>query len=89
MEEAGLAHFNFTYWTGLFAPRGTPKEIVAKLSSGVAATFNDPKIRQKLESQSFEVPSNAQMTPQALAALQKSEIDKWWPIIKESGIKAE
>jgi tripartite-type tricarboxylate transporter receptor subunit TctC len=89
MEEAGLAHFNFTYWTGLFAPRGTPKEIVAKLSSAVAATFNDPKIRQKLEGQSFEVPSNAQMTPQALAALQKSEIDKWWPIIKESGIKAE
>ncbi len=89
MEEAGLSNFNFTYWAGLFAPRGTPKEIVAKLSAAVAATFNDPNIRQKLEGQGFEVPTNAQMTPQALAALQKSEIDKWWPIIKEAGIKAE
>ena len=89
MEEAGLAHFNFTYWAGLFAPRGTPAEVIAKISSAVAATFNEPKMREKLTGQGFEVPATAQMTPQALASLQKSEIAKWWPIIKEAGIKAE
>lgn len=89
MQESGLSNFIFTYWAGLFAPRGTPKPIVEKLSSAVAATFNDPKVRQKLDGEGFEVPASDQMTPQALAALQKSEIDKWWPIIKESGIKAE
>jgi tripartite-type tricarboxylate transporter receptor subunit TctC len=89
MEEAGLNHFNFTYWAGLFAPRGTPKEVIAKLSAAVAATFNEPNVRQKLSRQGFEVPPTAQMTPEALAALQESEIAKWWPIIKEAGIKAE
>ena len=89
MEEAGLGHFNFTYWAGLFAPRGTPNDVVAKLSSAVAATFDQPTMRQKLSGQGFEVPVGAQMTPQALASLQQSEIAKWWPIIKEAGIKAE
>lgn len=89
MEEAGLSNFNFTYWAGLFAPRGTPNDVIAKLSAAVAATFNEPKVRQKLSRQGFEVPPTAQMTPEALATLQKSEIAKWWPIIKEAGIKAE
>jgi tripartite-type tricarboxylate transporter receptor subunit TctC len=89
MEEAGLGNFNFTYWAGLFAPRGTPNDVIAKISSAVAATFDRPDMRQKLSSQGFEVPPAAQMTPQALASLQKSEIAKWWPIIKEAGIKAE
>lgn len=89
MEEAGLPRFNFTYWAGLFAPRGTPSDIIAKLSSAVAATFNDPKIRQKLAGQGFEVPPSDKLTPQALKILQKNEIGKWWPIIEEYGIKAE
>jgi tripartite-type tricarboxylate transporter receptor subunit TctC len=89
MEEAGLNNFTFTYWAGLFAPRGTPNDVIAKLSAAVAATFNDANVRQKLSGQGFEVPPTAQMTPEALAALQKAEIAKWWPIIKEAGIKAE
>jgi tripartite-type tricarboxylate transporter receptor subunit TctC len=89
MAEAGLNDFVFTYWAGLFAPHGTPDDVITKLSAAVATTFNDPDVRQKLIGQGFEVPPTAQMTPQALAALQKSEIAKWWPIIKESGIKAD
>jgi tripartite-type tricarboxylate transporter receptor subunit TctC len=89
MEEAGLNNFEFTYWAGLFAPRGTPKDVIAKLGSAVSASFNDAKVRAKLEGQGFEVPAPSRMTAQALAALQQSEIAKWWPIIKEAGIKAE
>lgn len=89
LEEAGLNNFTFAYWAGLFAPRGTPNDVIAKLSGAVAATFNDPKVRQKLTGQGFEVPPTSQMTPQAMAALQKAEIAKWWPIIKQAGIKAQ
>jgi tripartite-type tricarboxylate transporter receptor subunit TctC len=89
IEEAGIPNFYFSYWAGLFAPRGTPSDIIAKLGSAVAATLGDPKVRQKLDAQGFEVPPPTRLTPAALAALQTAEIAKWWPIIKDAGIKPE
>ena len=89
IEEAGIPNFYFSYWAGLFAPRGTPPDVIGRLGSAVAATFADPNVRQKLAAQGFEVPAPAHLTAAALSTLQKAEIAKWWPIIRESGLKAE
>jgi tripartite-type tricarboxylate transporter receptor subunit TctC len=88
MAEAGLPKFYFSYWSGLFAPRGTPKEIVAAIAAAAVAAMRDPTTQKKLEAQAFVVPPSDQQTPEALAALQQAEIAKWSPIIKEAGIKA-
>jgi tripartite-type tricarboxylate transporter receptor subunit TctC len=89
MDEAGLREFYFSYWAALFAPRGTPREIVDKLNLAAVSTLRDPSIRQKLEAQGFEIPPVEQQTPAALAAYQKAEIEKWWPIVKALGSKAD
>jgi tripartite-type tricarboxylate transporter receptor subunit TctC len=89
MDEAGLREFYFSYWAALFAPRGTPRDIVDKLNLAVVSTLGDPSIRQKLEAQGFEIPPVEQQTPAALAAYQKAEIEKWWPIVKALGPKAD
>jgi len=89
MDEAGLREFYFSYWAALFAPRGTPRDIVDKLNLAVVSTLRDPSIRQKLEAQGFEIPPVEQQTPGALAAYQKAEIEKWWPIVKALGPKAD
>jgi tripartite-type tricarboxylate transporter receptor subunit TctC len=88
-DEAGLPGFYFSLWAGLFAPKGTPKDIINRLNAAAVGTFDDPSIRQKLADQGFELPPRAQQTPEALASYQKVEIEKWWPIIKAAGIKPE
>src|ERR1051326_6427710 len=88
MDEAGLRGFSFSLWGALFAPHGTPDDIVAKLNSAAVNTLHEANVRQKLEAQGFEIAPRERQTPQALAAYQKSEIEKWWPIIKAAGIKA-
>jgi tripartite-type tricarboxylate transporter receptor subunit TctC len=89
MDEAGLPHFYFLYWSGLYAPRGTPKDVIKAVGAAAVETMRDPKVREKLETQAFVVPPADQQTPEALAELQRAEIAKWWPIIKEAGIKAD
>jgi tripartite-type tricarboxylate transporter receptor subunit TctC len=89
MDEAGLPGFYFSLWAGLFAPSGTPKIIISKLNAAAVSTMVDPVIRRKLTDQGFELPSRERQTPEALGAYQKAEIEKWWPIIKAAGIKAE
>jgi tripartite-type tricarboxylate transporter receptor subunit TctC len=89
MAEAGLPDFYFSYWSGLFAPHGTPKDVTRAIGAAAVAAMNDPAVRQKLDAQAFETPPADRQTPQALADLQQAEIAKWWPIIKEAGIKAE
>jgi tripartite-type tricarboxylate transporter receptor subunit TctC len=88
-DEAGLPGFYFSLWAGLFAPSGTPKIIISKLNAASVSTMVDPVIRRKLTDQGFELPSHERQTPEALGAYQKAEIEKWWPIIKAAGIKAE
>jgi tripartite-type tricarboxylate transporter receptor subunit TctC len=89
MDEAGLPGFYFALWAAIFAPRGTPKDIIDKLNAAAVKTLADPSVRQKLEAQGFEIPPPGQQTPAALAAYQKAEIEKWWPVVKAAGIKPE
>jgi tripartite-type tricarboxylate transporter receptor subunit TctC len=88
-DEAGLPGFYFSFWHALWAPKGTPKEIVARLNAAVVAALADPALNRKLVDLAQEIFPREQQTPEALAAYQKAEIEKWWPIIKAAGIKAE
>lgn len=89
MDEAGLPGFHFSSWQALWAPKNTPKEVVAKLNGAVVDGLGDPGVRRRLADLGQESFTREQQTPEALGAFQKAEIEKWWPIIKEAGIKAE
>jgi tripartite-type tricarboxylate transporter receptor subunit TctC len=88
-EEAGLPGFYVTGWLGVWAPKRTPQDVIAKLNSVIVNALGDPSVRMRLAELGFEIFPHDQQTPEALAAYQKAEIEKWWPIIKAAGIKAE
>jgi len=88
-DEAGLLGFYVTGWIGLWAPKGTPKDIISKLNLAAVTALADPTVRRPLADLGMEIFPRNQQTPEALAAYQKAEIEKWWPIIKAAGIKAE
>jgi tripartite-type tricarboxylate transporter receptor subunit TctC len=88
LDEAGLPGFDISQWNGLWLPKGTPKNIIAKLNAAVTAALADPMMRARLADLAQETFPRAQQTPEALGAFQKAEIEKWWPIIKAAGIKA-
>jgi tripartite-type tricarboxylate transporter receptor subunit TctC len=89
VDEAGLPGLHISAWFALFAPKGTPKDIVAKLNASVRDLLADPAARQRLVELGQDLPPPDQQTPEALAALQKAEIEKWWPIIKAANVKGE
>jgi tripartite-type tricarboxylate transporter receptor subunit TctC len=89
VDEAGLPGFYISLWWGLWAPKGTPNAIIAKLNTAVKETLADPMVRARSAEQGLDIPPRDQQTPDALAAFQKAEIEKWWPIVKEAGIKGE
>ena len=76
-------------WHGFWLPKGAPAEIVARLNAAAAAAMADPDVRRKIADLGMELPPPEQQTPAAFAAFHKAEIEKWWPIIKATGIKAE
>jgi tripartite-type tricarboxylate transporter receptor subunit TctC len=88
-DEAGLPGFYFSAWAGLWVPKATPREIIAKLNAAVRDALADPAIRRRLAAIAIEVPPSEQLGPEALGAFHKAEIEKWWPIIKAMGIKGE
>jgi tripartite-type tricarboxylate transporter receptor subunit TctC len=87
--ELGFPTVSWTAWYGLFAPKGTPKDIIGKLNAAAAAALADPAVRSRLADLGEGVFSPEQQTPEALGALVKADAEKWWPIIKELGIKAQ
>jgi tripartite-type tricarboxylate transporter receptor subunit TctC len=88
-DEAGLPGFHMTLWSGLWVPKGTPREIVAKLNAAAVDALNDPAVRKQLENLGLQMPPADRRTPQALGDWQKAEIAKWWPIIKAANVKVE
>jgi tripartite-type tricarboxylate transporter receptor subunit TctC len=89
VDEAGLPGLYLSVWHGLWAPKGTPKEIVAKLTVAVQAALADKATRERLADLGQEIPAIEEQTPEGLAAVQKAEIEKWWPIVRAADIKAE
>ena len=87
--EQGFPALTYANWYGLFAPKGTPKEIVTRLNAATAEALNDPATRTRLANGGFEPFPAERQTPETLAALQKADAARWWPIIKELGLKAE
>jgi tripartite-type tricarboxylate transporter receptor subunit TctC len=88
-DEAGLSGFHMTLWSGLWVPKNTPKEIVAKLNAAAVAAMNDPAVRKKFEDLGLQMPPPDKLAPEALSAFQKAEIGKWWPMLKAANVKVE
>ena len=89
IDEAGVPSLYVSYWHGLWAPKGTPRDIIDKLNGAVVGALADPNVRRRLADVGQEVWPRDQQTPEALAAHHKAETEKWWPIIKAANIKAE
>jgi tripartite-type tricarboxylate transporter receptor subunit TctC len=87
VDEMGVPGLYMSFWHGLWAPKGTSKDAIAKLNAAVVAALADPTVRQRFADQGQEIPSRDQQTPEALAAYHKADIDRWWPIIKAANIK--
>jgi tripartite-type tricarboxylate transporter receptor subunit TctC len=89
VDEAGLPGYHVALWHGLWMPKGTPKPILDKLHAAAVEALADPAVRTRLEALGQDIYPRERQTPEALGALQKSEIEKWWPIIKAGNIKVE
>ena len=87
--EMGLPTLSYSQWFGLFAPRRTPRNIIGKLNTAAVEAMADPAVRSRLGDLGMEIFPHERQTPEALAALVKADAEKWWPIMKEFGIKAE
>lgn len=88
-DEGGVPGLYMSGWFGLFAPKGTPKDVIATLNKAMVQALANPSVRARFTELGLDVASREQQTPEGLAAFQKAEIEKWWPIIKESGIQAQ
>jgi tripartite-type tricarboxylate transporter receptor subunit TctC len=89
VDEAGLPGLYASVWYGLWAPKGTPKEVIATLQAAVVDALADATVRQRLETLGMEIFPREQQSPQALGTLHKADIDKWWPIIKAANLKIQ
>jgi tripartite-type tricarboxylate transporter receptor subunit TctC len=85
-DETGVPGLYMSGWFGFWAPKGTPKDIIAKLNAATVEALADPAIQKRFTELGLDVAPRDQQTPEGLAAFQKTEIDKWWPIIKSAGI---
>ena len=88
-SEMGLPSLSYSTWGALFAPKNVPNEIIGKLNSAAVEALADQGVRSRLADLGIEVYPREHQTPEALNALRKADVEKWWPIIKEIGFKAE
>jgi tripartite-type tricarboxylate transporter receptor subunit TctC len=89
VDEAGLPGFYVSIWQAVWAPKGTPKDVIAKLNAAIAGALADPAVQKRLAEIGQELPTPEQMTPEGFGAFHKAEMDKWTPIIKAANIKPE
>src|SRR5215468_1894049 len=89
VDEAGLPGFHMSTWYGFFGPKGMPGDVLAKLNAATVSALADPAVGQRLADLGLDIAPRDQQTPQALATLQRAEIEKWWPIIKAANIRPE
>ncbi len=88
-DESGVKGLYMSGWFGFWAPKGTPKDVIAKLNAATVDALADPALQKRFSDLGLDVASREQQTPEGLAAFQKVEIEKWWPIIKSAGIGAQ
>ena len=88
-DELGIPGLHIAFWHAIWAPKGTPKDVIAKLSKAFADAMADEAITKKLHELGLQLPPAGERTPEGLAALQKTEIERWWPVIKAANIKVE
>jgi len=89
VDEAGLPGLYIAYWHGIWAPKNTPGDAIARLNASVVAALADPSVQQRFLELGQETPPPDRQTPSALKSHQTAEIEKWWPIVKAANIKAE
>lgn len=89
VDEAGMPGLYMSVWHAFWVPKGTPREVIAKLNAAMMAAIADPDVRKKMSDLGQEIMPPEQQTPEALRSNHKAEIDKWWPIIKTAGIRSE
>jgi tripartite-type tricarboxylate transporter receptor subunit TctC len=87
VDEAGAPGLHFPFWHGMWAPKNTPKPVIARLNAAVVAAFADPATQKRFKDVGMEAPPREQQSPEALYAWHKAEIEKWWPMIQAAGIK--
>jgi tripartite-type tricarboxylate transporter receptor subunit TctC len=87
--ELGLPSLSFLDWFGLFAPRGAPRDVIAKLNAAVVEALGDPTVQSRLVELGQELFPPERQTPEALGEMAKADAERWWPIIRELGIRAE
>jgi tripartite-type tricarboxylate transporter receptor subunit TctC len=87
--EMGLPALSYSGWYGFFAPKETPRDVIGKLNAAAAEALADPAMRSRFVDLGFQLFPRERQTPDALGALVKTSAEKWWPIIKAAGIKAE
>ena len=89
VDEAGLPGFHVSIWQGLWAPKGTPKDVIAKINAAVVEALADPAVQKKLNDIGQVLPNREQQSPQGFGAHHKAEVEKWGVVIKATGVKAE
>jgi tripartite-type tricarboxylate transporter receptor subunit TctC len=89
IKEAGVPELALSFWQAFWAPEATPQEIIKKLNAAAGAALADASVHKRLTELGQEIPSREQQAPESLGAFHRAEIEKWWPIIKATGVKPE
>jgi tripartite-type tricarboxylate transporter receptor subunit TctC len=88
-DEAGVPGFFASLWYGLWVPKDTPKDIIAKLNATMVQVLADPSVQKRFDELGIQITPLARQSPEALRGFQKAEAERWWPIIKASNLRAE